>query len=98
MHVQPIERMWGNAKNPIGRDPAKTMSELLTRMRAGFDQQGMKLFFGCWRRMQETEEVYWAQVAIEQRLYEADHGTDAVDDEADDPTDLAEEIEEQMDE
>jgi hypothetical protein len=42
--LQPIERCWGNAKDPIGRRPARTMTELKQRMREGFDAQGMALF------------------------------------------------------
>ena len=74
------------------------MTELRERMRAEFDKQDMKLFTGCWRRMQETEDKYWAQVASEEAQYADDSSGGSVEEEADDATDLAEEIEEQEDE
>ena len=67
-------------------------------MRVQFDLQDMKLFIGYWRRMQETEDKYWQQVASEEAQFASDSSGGSVEEEADDATDLAEEIEEQEEE
>jgi hypothetical protein len=104
--VQPIERCWGNAKDPIGRDPADTMTNLKKRLRGHFDEQGMALFWGAWWRMQAWEDTYQSQIAAERAGFgmapavqeEVQEEAQEVQEEADDLTDMAEEFEAEEDE
>jgi hypothetical protein len=99
--LQPIEKFWLHAKDPVSRDPAmrQNMTILNAHMRAGFDSLPAARTTWCsaWRKTGEAYHQYLAQQAAEEEsllLLGLQTATVAADAEAEEEAAAAEEAEE----
>ena len=56
--LQPIERVWAIVKNPIARQPARTMAELGSRLRANLAAVDRGTWLSAYRKAQAEEDAY----------------------------------------
>lgn len=56
--LQPIEMIWGAAKNRISRDPAKSISDLGDKISSSFQAVSSKTWLGAYKKVQKQEDLY----------------------------------------
>ena len=56
--LQPIELLWGAAKNKVSMNPGKNMDDLSEKLKKAFSECGSKTWIGSYRKAQSYEDKY----------------------------------------